>query len=568
MIALLLDHLWQSSIFAGGAGFLTLVLSRNSAGARFWLWFAASAKFLVPFAILASLATYALTPITPPLSVAPLMAMAPVVQPFSGPKPVLSMTNLTTPAAIPAAPIAPATTHLDPSLVLLALWAIGFLAIFGRWIARWRQLRLLLRAAAPSPFVAPIAVKFAGGRLEPGLVGIFRPVIILPKGIEQQLSPPELNAILAHELCHWRRRDNLLAAFHMLVEALFWFFPLVWWLGARLNAERERACDESVLAAGNDPKTYAEGILKVCRLYLQSPLACAAGVSGAGLKARMEIIMENRVIPRLSRAKKLFLGASAMATLAVPIAFGLLTAPPALAQATPQAIQTPEETAELRSEQSAPRKAISVDPKHFDKFVGYYQLGPSSVATVHRDGTHFLIKLTGQTDVEVFPESETKFFTTSIPVPAQWSFTTDSQGRVTESVLHQGGFERHMPRIDEAAAKKLEAAIWRRASRPARPAPAPRLRSAHHLESRRKRAGGFEPIGSGFGRRREVAVTGGTCRTSSRWGRSNPLPSNPSVPNGMDVYDVAFRQWRDGMECYAALTPDGKVGGMGGRRLP
>ena len=48
----------------------------------------------------------------------------------------------------------------------------------------------------------------------------------------------------------------------MLVEALFWFFPLVWWLGARLNTERERACDEAVLADGNDPQMYAAGILK------------------------------------------------------------------------------------------------------------------------------------------------------------------------------------------------------------------------------------------------------------------------------------------------------------------
>ena len=113
--------------------------------------------------------------------------------------------------------------------------------------------------------------------MKPGLVGIFRPVILLPQGIEQQLSPAELKAILAHELCHWRRRDNLLAAFHMLVEALFWFFPLVWWLGARLNAERERACDESVLAAGNDPAD-------LCRRHPESLPRLSA--IAAGLRRR------------------------------------------------------------------------------------------------------------------------------------------------------------------------------------------------------------------------------------------------------------------------------------------
>jgi bla regulator protein blaR1 len=162
MIALLLDHLWQSSIFAGGAGLLTLALRSNSANVRFWLWFAASAKFLVPFAILAALGSYVLTPITPPLPAPTLVLMEPVAQPFAGPKPVLAMTNLAA---------APATAHLDLSLILLAIWAIwaiGFLAISVRWIVRWRQLRLLLREAAPSPLVAPIAVKFSASRLEPG----------------------------------------------------------------------------------------------------------------------------------------------------------------------------------------------------------------------------------------------------------------------------------------------------------------------------------------------------------------------------------------------------------------
>ena len=59
----------------------------------------------------------------------------------------------------------------------------------------------------------------------------------------------------------------------MLVEAMFWFHPLVWWIGARLVEERERACDEEVLSLGSEPRVYAEGILNVCKLYVESPLA-------------------------------------------------------------------------------------------------------------------------------------------------------------------------------------------------------------------------------------------------------------------------------------------------------
>ena len=58
MIAALLDHIWQSSLFAGFAGLLTLLFRRNGAALRFCLWFAASMKFLVPFAALAALGEY------------------------------------------------------------------------------------------------------------------------------------------------------------------------------------------------------------------------------------------------------------------------------------------------------------------------------------------------------------------------------------------------------------------------------------------------------------------------------------------------------------------------------
>jgi len=339
MIALLLDHLWQSSIFTGAVALLILALRRNGADVRFWLWFAASMKFLVPFAAVTALGVFFLPPIVAPVA-APTVKMAlPIAKPFSVPALTIGLTP------IPPSPVAPtlavtvptpSMSHLDLGMVLLVIWALGFLFLALRWHFRWSRVRAALRDASDMPVDAPIAVKFSASRLEPGLVGILRPVILLPQGIEQQLSPAELKAVLAHELCHWRRNDNLLATLHMLVEALFWFFPLIWWLGARLNAERERACDESVLAQGNAPELYAEGILKVCRAYLQSPLACVAGVSGAGLKQRIDAIMENGLSRRLNGMRKLLLGAFASATLIVPLVLGLVVAPmahvPALAK--------------------------------------------------------------------------------------------------------------------------------------------------------------------------------------------------------------------------------------------
>ena len=379
MIALLMNHLWQSSLCAGGAGLIALALRRNSADIRFWLWFAASLKFLVPFSVLAAISAYALMPVVPPLTAPAAALVEPLAKPFSGPamlkvgaalaaSPAPSARHLIqaramtriqpailAPVALPQRSWLP-SFRLDLESTLLALWAAGFLMLAFRWLARWLKVRALLADAVEVQTGSPVTVKLSASRLEPGLVGIFDPVILLPRGIDRQLSKAELKAVLAHELCHWRRHDNLLAAIHMLVEALFWFFPLVWWLGARLNAERERACDESVLADGNDPQMYAEGILKVCRAYLQSPLACVAGISGSVLKERIATIMENRLVLQLNAARKLVLSAFAAAALALPLALGLIAAPVTRTEAKPAPLPAgnTQKSAELAPTSPAP----------------------------------------------------------------------------------------------------------------------------------------------------------------------------------------------------------------------
>jgi bla regulator protein BlaR1 len=79
----------------------------------------------------------------------------------------------------------------------------------------------------------------------------------------------------------------------MAVQAAFWFHPLVWWLGARLVDQRERACDEEVLRLRYAPQVYTESILNVRKFYIESPLVCVPGVTGANLKKRIETIMKN-----------------------------------------------------------------------------------------------------------------------------------------------------------------------------------------------------------------------------------------------------------------------------------
>jgi bla regulator protein BlaR1 len=333
------NHLWQSTGFAAAAVLLALALRANHARARYWLWLAASVKFLVPFSVLAAIGSGLgrwLAPATP-VSRLPFV-MEQIVQPFA---PIQD-------ASVPGAASVPATTNLLPAL-LLALWLCGFVAVLLYGWSCWRRVAAAIHLSTPLTEGRELEALWKVGRtislprvprlvsssakLEPGVFGIFRPVLWLPAGIGDRLDDAELEAILAHELCHIRRRDNLLATIHMAVEAIFWFHPLVWWLGARLEEERERACDEEVVRMGGEPQIYAEGILKVCEFYLASPVACAAGVTGGELKKRIEGIMTNRFTCKLSHGKKMLLASAAILVIAAPIVVGLLNPPRGRAQA-------------------------------------------------------------------------------------------------------------------------------------------------------------------------------------------------------------------------------------------
>ncbi len=316
----LASHLWQSTLVAALAAILAHLMRQNRASVRYLLWVAASAKFLLPFSLLVSLGSrfeWRRAPALPLLST--------VVSPgeaFYGPVRI---------AAGPAAPAPAAPLDWLPA-ALLILWVIGTAAVLFSWWSRWQALRAALRSAKPLDLGIGIEARTSASFAEPGIVGVRRPILLLPEGIPDLLTPSQFQAILAHELCHVRRHDNLTSALHMAVEALFWFHPAVWWIGGRLLEERERACDEDVLRRGYTPEVYAEGILKICERCVESPLPCVSGVAGANLKKRIEAIMTKRAVLKLSLAKQMALTLTAAAALLLPLAIGVLNAPAIRAQ--------------------------------------------------------------------------------------------------------------------------------------------------------------------------------------------------------------------------------------------
>jgi beta-lactamase regulating signal transducer with metallopeptidase domain len=308
MMAALIDHLWQSTLFCAAVWLITLALRANGAALRHWLWLVASLKFLVPFSALYYLGALAGLPAPadnqPTLFTQAMEATAPVVSP------TVSLITITPDAG----------TNWWP--LVASIWALGALVAGLRWFMAWRTADSIVRAARPVPG-SPLDARVTEAAIEPAVARVFRPVVLLPSALLGRLSPQQLRAVLAHEREHIERHDNLTAHLHRLVQTLFWFHPLVWWIGRQMVEERENACDEAVLEHGHDAQEYAEGILAVCRHCHE--LAYAAHTSSAisgDLTRRIRSII--RHVPPVSPGfcKTFALSACTLALACVPLLAG------------------------------------------------------------------------------------------------------------------------------------------------------------------------------------------------------------------------------------------------------
>jgi bla regulator protein BlaR1 len=316
------NHLWQSTLFAAAVALACWALRKNRARTRYWLWLAASLKFLVPFSLLVSMGGRMVTPAHPMQAVTATRVVQ--LSTSFAPMPPMVVRAASAPGRVTGVRWWPA--------VLGGIWLVGALIVTAGWTRRWLELRRIRRQSQPAALDFAIPVAISSAAMEPGVFGFIRPVLLLPEGLAETLSTEQFETVLVHEQCHVESRDNLTAALHLAVATLFWFHPAVWFIGRRLIEERERACDEAVLAEGNRPETYAQGILNICKFYRESPLPCAAGVTGADLKQRIREIMTLRASYRLTAVRKAVLAAGAVVAVAIPLAIGVLraqTLPPA-----------------------------------------------------------------------------------------------------------------------------------------------------------------------------------------------------------------------------------------------
>jgi beta-lactamase regulating signal transducer with metallopeptidase domain len=97
----------------------------------------------------------------------------------------------------------------------------------------------------------------------PAVVGVLRPAVLLPTAIANGLTIEQLEHILLHEFTHLRRFDPLVNFLQNVLETLFFFHPLVWWISSQVRLYRELSCDDAVVACGVSPKQYADTLIDI-----------------------------------------------------------------------------------------------------------------------------------------------------------------------------------------------------------------------------------------------------------------------------------------------------------------
>jgi beta-lactamase regulating signal transducer with metallopeptidase domain/HEAT repeat protein len=186
---------------------------------------------------------------------------------------------------------------------LVAFWLFGVVVLSLRVIGGYVRARRLVRlgTAAVATEIAAAAARIAH-RLRvtstvrvlesvraqvPMVIGLLRPVVLMPASLLTGLTMQQIEAILAHELAHVRRYDYAINLVQTVIETFFFYHPAMWWLSRRLRDEREQACDELAVAqCGGDPIFYSRVLLTV-EEWRRERIAFAPAATGGSLSLRI-----------------------------------------------------------------------------------------------------------------------------------------------------------------------------------------------------------------------------------------------------------------------------------------
>ncbi len=257
-------------------------------------------------------------PLSPPVAAPAVVVAPPVIGHFS-----------------PAVAVAPPVSATDAIYASVAkwlttiadyapwIWAIGAGAMYSflacgllgaerlrrrsRAVANGEINDICRRLSAALRISRPVAVAVSKRVVAPMLVGVVKPLVLLPAAMLDAQSTAQIEMILLHELAHVRRWDNLVNLVQRLIEAALFFHPAVWLVSRWVRLEREHCCDEVVLSHSNDPRAYAETLAALAIPGL-SPAHAAAAMANHQLLVRIRHILnlEDRRMTLSAKALTMF----------------------------------------------------------------------------------------------------------------------------------------------------------------------------------------------------------------------------------------------------------------------
>jgi len=348
-LPIVVDAVVKASVILGTTALAALVLRRASASARHLVWTLGLVSALGMPVLSLALPRWEL-PIVTVAAPAQAESGSTLLAPQTGSQIVLPpRTMLSREAVLPpkggshGGEIASRIRAVSWTSIALFVWMAGAALVLGRmivglvavqWVARRTPIvtdaSWLDEAQALAWMLELRTVRFlrGGAGTMPMAFGIFRPSVVMPMDADTWPAH-RLRVVLLHELAHVKRRDCLTHLVAQLACAAYWFNPLAWMAARRLRVERERACDDLVLAAGTRGSDYADQLLDIARVMQAGRFS--AVMAGASLAMAKRSQLEGRLMaildPTVPRR-----GVTRARTAAATAAFALIIVPVASVQ--------------------------------------------------------------------------------------------------------------------------------------------------------------------------------------------------------------------------------------------
>jgi len=261
VVAALVNSTWQSALVALAAFVALRTYRRTSATVRCAVW----------YGVLAVVAILPIVDVTASLSIhdlAPRTSWSRIIRPIVAHASVQSSNSTATLAVAPATG-PPVAERVAEEIGSVAPWIerawLAVASLLGLHLL-YEMLRLMLAKRRVVPLDRAVAVQtgsraFRVGASDdvetPCVLGLFDPIVVLPRSLARSLSEEDLARVVLHEAAHVERRDDWIHLLERGLHVAFFFNPIVYAIGRRLEVEREIACDDLAVSRCGNRLAYA-----------------------------------------------------------------------------------------------------------------------------------------------------------------------------------------------------------------------------------------------------------------------------------------------------------------------